>query len=204
MKNLFLGGDAGRLEVWRHGPSPGPAGACLCLHPHPLHGGNLHNKVLYEARRAVATAGWECWSLNFRGVGLSDGEYDLGEGELRDAAVLYDHVAEERPGRPLMLLGYSFGSWVGLRLAVQKPFARALAVGLPVTVYDFSFLKGASLPVRAFQGEFDEMGRPDEVRRFFEGWYPALTVETIPGADHFFAGTLPALGRAVARAAAVV
>lgn len=201
MKNLFLSGEEGRLEVWRHDPAGEPTSVCLCLHPHPLHGGNLHNKVIYEARKALVEAGAECWSLNFRGVGLSGGEYDDGRGELRDAGVLYDHVRTERPYLPVTLLGYSFGSWVGLRLALERPFARAYAAGLPVTVYDFSFLRGATLPVMVFQGEYDEMGGPGEVRRFFEGWYPALEVVVVPGADHFFSGTLHALSRAVTEAA---
>jgi len=202
MKNIFLKGDAGRLEVWRHDPPGNPAGACLCLHPDPLHGGNLHNKVLYEARKALVDAGQVCYSLNFRGVGLSEGEFDYGEGEKRDAAVLDAHLRAEHPDLPVMMLGYSFGSWIGLRLALEHPFLRAYAVGLPVTVFDFAFLRGLSLPVTAFQGEFDELGRPEEVRRGFEGWYPALEVIAVPGADHFFNGVLPALGRAVAEAAA--
>lgn len=202
MKNIFLQGDAGRLEVWRHDPDGKTVGACLCLHPDPLHGGNLHNKVLYEARKALAGAGQVCYSLNFRGVGLSEGEFDYGEGEKRDAAVLDAHIRSEHPDLPVMLLGYSFGSWVGLRLAVERSFVRAFAVGLPVTVFDFSFLRGETLPVTAFQGEFDELGRPEEVRRVFEGWYPTLAVTAVPGADHFFRGALPALGLAVAEAAA--
>jgi alpha/beta superfamily hydrolase len=204
MKNFFLNGDAGRIEVWRHDPPGDAVGACLCLHPHPLHGGNLHNKVLYEARKALVDAGQVCYSLNFRGVGLSEGEFDYGEGEKRDAAVLDGHIRAEHPDLPVMLLGYSFGSWVGLRLAVERSFTRAFTVGLPVTVFDFSFLRGATLAVTAFQGEFDETGRPDEVRRVFQGWYPALVVVPVPGADHFFAGALASLRRVVEQAAAVV
>ena len=158
--------------------------------------------MLYEARKALVEAGQVCYSLNFRGVGLSEGEFDYGEGEKRDAAVLDAHLRAEHPALPVTLLGYSFGSWVGLRLASERTFHRAFAVGLPVTIFDFSFLRGTALPVTAFQGEFDELGRPEEVRRVFEGWYPALEVIAVPGADHFFRGALPALGKVVAEAAA--
>jgi alpha/beta superfamily hydrolase len=195
---FFLEGQAGRIEVWTHAPAGEPRAACLCFHPHPLYGGNVHNKVLYEGRKALVERGALCYSMSFRGVGLTAGEYDLGEGEYHDAVLLHEHVRREHPAFPLWILGYSFGAWVGLRLAAHKPVDRVFCIGLPTTVYDFSFLKGHDFPITVFQGQRDEMGAPEEIRNFFGDWYPGLDLVTVPESDHFFTTTLPLLVRALA------
>lgn len=196
---FFLKGEAGRIEVWTHPPGAVPRAAALCFHPHPLYGGSVHNKVLYEARKALVERGVVCYSMNFRGVGLTAGEYAMGEGEYHDALLLHAHVRQAHPEIPLWVLGYSFGAWVGLRLAAHQKVERAVCVGLPLTIYDFSFLWGLDVPVHVFQGEWDEMGPPAELKTCFTEGHPALDVTTVPGADHFFNDALPALAAALAR-----
>jgi uncharacterized protein len=196
---FFIEGGAGRIEVWTHAPTGEPRAAALCFHPHPMFGGNLHNKVLYTARSVLVERGVLCYSMNFRGVGLSAGEHDAGGGELLDAARLWTHVRESHPALPLWGLGYSFGVWIALRLAAQRLLERLYCVGLPVTVYDFSFLKDLQAPIHVFQGEWDEMGSPDELGKFFAEGFPRLDVTMVPQADHFFNGALPALREALRR-----
>ena len=81
-KNFFLEGPAGKLEAvfWTpaHGAQPGFA-AVVC-HPHPLFGGTLHNKVVYQAAKALDACGGAVLRFNFRGTGRSDGTFD-GPGE---------------------------------------------------------------------------------------------------------------------------
>ena len=196
---FFIEGGAGRIEVVTHAPAGEPRAAALCLHPHPMFGGNLHNKVLYWARSVLVERGVLCTSMNFRGVGLSAGEHDGGGGELQDAARLYAHVRAAYPSLPLWGLGYSFGAWIALRLAAQSPLARVFCVGLPITVYDFSFVKDLHTPIHVFQGEWDETGSPAELDKFFAEGFPALDVTVVPRADHFFNDALPALREAVRR-----
>ena len=54
--------------------------AALVCHPHPLGGGNLHNKVVYHAMKVLNDAawglGWPVLRFNFRGTGLSEGAHD--------------------------------------------------------------------------------------------------------------------------------
>jgi len=55
-RNLFLEGPVGRLEaiLWKP-PAPARLAALVC-HPHPLFGGTMHNKVVYQAAKSLDRA----------------------------------------------------------------------------------------------------------------------------------------------------
>ena len=49
IESLFVAGPAGRLEAVLEEPAEGAVReAALVCHPHPLHGGTLHNKVVHR------------------------------------------------------------------------------------------------------------------------------------------------------------
>src|SRR5918911_1254220 len=52
--NLFIPAPHGRLEAIIKEPRAAARAAALVLHPHPLHGGTMHNKVVFRAARALA------------------------------------------------------------------------------------------------------------------------------------------------------
>ena len=86
IESLFLAGPAGRLEALLEEPEDGaPSEAALVCHPHPQHGGTMHNKVVYRIARGLRSAGAVVLRFNYRGVNLSEGKYAHGEGELDDA-----------------------------------------------------------------------------------------------------------------------
>ena len=84
-RNFFLEGKAGRLEamLWTAPPSMQRLVAVVC-HPHPLFGGTMHNKVVYQAAKALHERGIPVLRFNFRGAALSEGEHDRGRGEQDD------------------------------------------------------------------------------------------------------------------------
>ena len=97
---------------------PMPEQALLILHPHPLYGGTMGNKVVTTIARVARDAGLPTIAFNFRGVGRSEGVWDHGEGELMDAF----HVASLMVGSgvsKLCLAGFSFGGSIAARL-IQK------------------------------------------------------------------------------------
>src|ERR1700730_11328629 len=106
---------AGRLEalLWdvplREDGGHPPMAAVVC-HPHPLFGGTMHNKVVYQAAKTLHRFGLPVVRFNFRGVGLSEGRHDSGQGELEDVRAVLDFVAQEYSGLPLLVAGFSFGS----------------------------------------------------------------------------------------------
>src|SRR6266852_2654701 len=92
--NLFIPAPHGRLEAIVKGPRDGLVrGVALVLHPHPLFGGTMHNKVVFRAAAALNDAGLVTVRLNFRGVGQSTGEHDEGRGEREDVRAGLDYLS---------------------------------------------------------------------------------------------------------------
>ena len=109
-----------------------PLAAVVC-HPHPLFGGTMHNKVVYQTAKTLHRFGLPVLRFNFRGVGSSEGSHDQGEGEREDVSAALDFLAGEYPGAPLLLAGFSFGSWVGLRVGCRDArVTHLIGLGLPV------------------------------------------------------------------------
>jgi alpha/beta superfamily hydrolase len=209
-RTLFLPGPAGRLEAlfWSvaDNQNEAPPLAAVVCHPHPLFGGTMHNKVVYRAAKTLHRFGLPVLRFNFRGVGLSEGAHDNGRGEKDDAAAALDFFAGEYPAVPLLLAGFSFGSWVGLRAGCEDSRVRELiGLGLPVADIKnrgFSFLDVCEKPKLLVSGEFDSHGPPQTLKALVENLPIHVKEQTaiaiISGADHFFTGHLPELDRAIA------
>ena len=207
--NLFISAPHGRLEAILKEPPPAATGAqrrgvALVLHPHPLHGGTMHNKVVFRAARALNEAGLVSLRINFRGVGQSSGTHDHARGEQDDARLALDYLVEHYPDEPLLLAGFSFGARVGLEAGIRDERVRALVgIGTPVSIpergYDFSFLRECRKPVLFVHGERDEFGDVATLRAL-AAELPTearARVEVIPGAGHFFDDQLDQLNRVI-------
>ena len=95
IESLFIEGPAGRLEALIEEPEEGAiTEAALVCHPHPLHGGTMHNKVVYRVARGLRRSGSVVLRFNFRGVNLSAGSYGYGKGEIEDARAVRERLRE--------------------------------------------------------------------------------------------------------------
>ena len=204
--NLFIPAPHGRVEAILKEPGVARRGVALVLHPHPLHGGTMHNKVVFRAARALGDAGVTTLRINFRGVGLSTGTHTGARGgEQEDARLALDYLGANYPGLPVFLAGFSFGARVGLEVGTLDDRVRYLVgVGTPVGIrerdYDFSFLTQCRKPLLLVQGERDEFGSVAELRALAARLPPEarVRVEVIPGAGHFFDEQLEELRRVIA------
>ena len=166
----------------------------------------MHNKVVYQTAKTIHGFGLPVVRFNFRGVGLSEGTHDKGVGEKQDVLAVLDFLAGEYPGVPLLVAGFSFGSWVGLRAGCGDPRVMELiGLGLPVGDLDsrgFSYLDHCAKPKLLVSGEFDQFGPPKKLREMVERFAPQVRQETrvaiIAGGDHFFKGHLTELDHAIA------
>ncbi len=177
-------------------------GAALMLHPHPLHGGTMHNKVVFRAARALNDAGLVVLRINFRGVGLSTGTHtDARGGEQQDARVALDYLTNAYPNMPVTLAGFSFGARIGLEVGVRDSRVRYLiGIGTPVNMdYDFAFLNECCKPLLLVHGERDEFGDISKIQALAHELPPEaqMRVEVIPGAGHFFEGQLDEMSRVI-------
>ena len=146
-RNFFLPGSAGRLEalLWTTSES-GLEMAALVCHPHPLFGGTMHNKVVFQVAKALHGRGMPVLRFNFRGAGLSAGEHDHGRGEQDDVRTALDYLAEQYPGWRILLAGFSFGSWVGLQAGCRDDRVTDLVgLGLPVDKTDLAYFGWAAV-----------------------------------------------------------
>jgi len=197
--NLFILVAHGRLEAILKEPRSGPIkGVALVLHPHPLFGGTMHNKVVFRAASALNDAGLITLRINFRGVGQSTGQHDEGRGEREDARAALDYLTENYPSQRITLCGFSFGARVGLEVGMSDDRVRQMiSIGTPVDKYDFSFLKGSQKPILFVQGERDEYGNADRLRELVGKIKAPVELKVIAGAGHFFDNQLDELKAAI-------
>ena len=200
IESVFLEGPAGRLEALLEEPEErAPEGAALICHPHPQHGGTMHNKVVYRIARGLRRSGHVALRFNYRGVNLSEGSYDHGEGELEDARVALAFLKSRYPDLPYTLAGFSFGSRVALRLGCGGAgVRRVIAVGFPTVYKDRTYLEGCTLPRVFIQSTHDEFGPVEELHRVIEGLPEPKQVILVEARDHFFAGALDQLEESIA------
>jgi alpha/beta superfamily hydrolase len=199
--NLSIPAPHGSLEAILKEPRDGAAmGVALVLHPHPLGGGTMHNKVVFRAASALNDAGLVTLRINFRGVGQSTGTHDEGRGEVEDVRAALAYLTGQYKRKPLTLAGFSFGSRVGMEVGITDSRVRDLiSIGTPVDKYDFSFLKACRKPILFVHGDRDEFGEAAKVRALAAS-LPAeaqARVQVITDADHFFEGRLDEMKRAI-------
>ena len=199
-RNFFLEGPAGHLEaiLWTPSAAAPPSLAAVVCHPHPLFGGTMHNKVVYQAAKSLDALGIPVLRFNFRGMGLSAGAHARGFGELGDVRAALDFLASEFPGVPLLLAGFSFGAWVGMQVGCEdQRVAHLIGLGIPVNSTDFSFLLQCNKPKLFVHGSNDEHGAIEKVKALIPALPGDNRLVVVEGVDHFFAGKLDQLDRAI-------
>lgn len=185
---VMLSGPAGVIEALVEVPEPSVAreGMVLICHPHPLHEGTMHNKVVTMIARSLRELGLTAVRFNFRGVGQSEGRYDDGAGETEDALAIARWMIESRPRDHLWLAGFSFGSYVAARAAQSLPVRQLISVGPAVENFDFASLKRPDAPWVVIQGEEDEVVSPQAVFDWAATVKPPVQLIRMPETGHFF------------------
>ena len=202
IESLFVAGPAGRLEALLEEPEDSePTEACVVCHPHPLFGGTMHNKVVYRTARGLRRSGSVVLRFNFRGVNLSEGLHDEGNGEMEDACAALNLLRGRYPDLPYSLAGFSFGSRVALRLGCSADDLqpkRLIAVGFPTRLGTWDYLAHCGIPKYFVHSTVDEFGPRQALQAAFETFAEPKRLEFIEARDHFFAGSLEKLEDAIA------
>jgi alpha/beta superfamily hydrolase len=199
-RSFFLEGPVGPLEaiLWKPVAQGRAPLATLVCHPHPLFGGTMHNKVVYQASKTLDSLGLPVLRFNFRGAGLSGGAHDRGRGEQGDVKAALDFLAEEFPGVPLLVAGFSFGCWVGLRVGcADERVQELIGMGTPVNSSDFSYLQNCEKPKLFVHGANDEHGEVGKVEALVGSLPGENRLVVVGEADHFFVGKLDQVDAAI-------
>ncbi len=199
LEHILIDGVVGAIEVRYSAIEEGdecPDKLVILSHPHPLHGGTMTNKVVTTMERAFQSLGYATVAYNFRGVGQSEGEYDHGEGEQADLLAVIQWAKQTFNSEYLTLAGFSFGSYISLKVAHSKQVeVNALCtVAPPVGLYDFSALLskegGGEISWTLIQGGQDEVVSAKEILNWAMSQPNKPDVYWREQAGHFFHGEL--------------
>ncbi|MCB1552569.1 MAG: alpha/beta fold hydrolase [Xanthomonadales bacterium] len=187
---FLINGPAGTLEVAVDLPDAehARAGVAVICHPHPLHGGSMHNKVVTMLERSVRESGLATVRFNFRGVGKSEGEHDQGRGETLDLLAVAEWVTRTCPNDALWLAGFSFGAYVALLGARHLPVKQMVSIAPPAGRWDFSAVLAPHCPWLVVIGEEDDVVEPQQVYDWIDAIAEAERPQLIrmPETGHFF------------------
>jgi alpha/beta superfamily hydrolase len=197
-ERLFIDGPVGRLEAILDAPRDGSVrGSAVVCHPHPQHGGTMHNKVAHTLARAFVRQGLVTLRFNFRGTESSEGRYDEGVGELDDALATIEWMQVQQPSAPLWLAGFSFGAAIAVRAAVAVDVAGLISVAPAIYRFAQGLTGQPDCPWLIVQGDEDELVAVDETAEWVNGLEPGPALLVMAGAEHFFHGRLVELRDAV-------
>jgi alpha/beta superfamily hydrolase len=197
-EKLFIEGPAGRLESILDEPRDGPVRGCAVVcHPHPQHGGTMHNKVAHTLARAFVRLGFRTLRFNFRGTEASEGSYDEGDGELDDALAAAAWLRAGGCDGPLWIAGFSFGAAIAVRAAEPARVDGVVAVAPAIYRFARGVARMPDCPFLVIQGDEDELVDVQETIEWVHGLEPGPELLVMPGAEHFFHGRLVELRDAV-------
>jgi alpha/beta superfamily hydrolase len=191
-------GPAGDLEAILE--SPGDAeinGVAVVCHPHPQHGGTMHNKVAHTLARSFVRSNFAVLRFNFRGTEGSEGVYDNGVGELDDALAALAWIRQQKVEGPLWLAGFSFGAAIAVRAAVARDVDGLISVAPAIYRFAGNLDAQPDCPWLIIQGDEDELVEIDETVEWLDSLDPGPELLVVPGAEHFFHGRLHELREAV-------
>ncbi len=201
IESHMIPGPAGLLEALLEEPEiQTPREAALVCHPHPLHGGAMWNKVVHRLARGLRRSGAVVFRFNFRGVSRSQGVHDHGDGEVEDAHAALAWLRGRYPDLPVILAGFSFGSFVTLRLCATVPeVGRVIAAGFPI-VYRERVAWETCRALKIFiHSTRDEHGPRDRMAELFEELPEPKQLHWVEARDHFFSGALAEFEETVLR-----
>ena len=204
MPDIIFNGPEGRLEGRYHQAEHSGAPIALVLHPHPLYGGTMNNKIVYNIYHTFVNHGFSVMRFNFRGVGRSQGKYDEGIGELSDAATALDWMQQQNPEAATCWIGgFSFGAWIAMQLLMRRPEIEGfISVAPPANLYDFSFLAPCPSSGIIIQGDRDEIVPEEAAQKLVNKTVTqkgrTIDYQVVSGADHYFRNQLEELNQHMA------
>ena len=204
MAEVIFNGPDGRLEGRYHQSKKPNAPIAIVLHPHPLHGGNMNNRVVFIMFNNFVERGFSVLRFNFRGVGRSQGTFDNGVGELSDAAYAFDWMQQFNSNSPFCWIGgYSFGALISMQLMMRRPEIEGfVSISPPAGTEDFSFLAPCPSSGLIIHGDKDTHVPLDAVKKLAQKLDGQKNISVnlgiIKGADHFYKDNMDNLSKEVA------
>jgi hypothetical protein len=155
-----------------------------------MYGGTMDNNVVWTAAHAFQARHWTTLRFNFRGVGLSAGEYGDGLAEMADVQAALSFLGSRLAG-PKYVVGYSFGAAVAGRALFQGVSAAGIImIAPPIAMMEMNFLPKVPRLRLIVVGDRDEFCPLPQLEKMFEGQPEDRRpeIKVVSGCSHFFAG----------------
>ncbi len=151
----------------------------------------MHNKVVYRIARGLRRAGAVVLRFNYRGVNLSEGQYDHGIGEVEDARAALALLRSRYPELPFSLAGFSFGSRIILKLGCETP-ARFQADRRRISsqLVRQPVARALSYPRVFIVSTHDQFCAVPAMEAYFAALPEPKELIWVDATDHFFTGAL--------------
>lgn len=152
---------------------PGAGATVVLAHPHPDMGGNRFHPVVQTL---------------YDGLPLNTVRFDFHSSSVPTATQDLEAAMALAPAGPVVLAGYSFGADITLTVADSRVLGWLL-VAPPLALDEelTAAVVGDQRPKHLLVAELDQFRPPPEAARRTGGWR-STSLETVAGADHFFAG----------------
>lgn len=194
--NFLVMGERGLIEIELIIPAAANFNFVAIIgHPHPLHGGTMHNKVVTTMAKAYENLHIPSIRFNFRGVGKSEGEYDAGIGESNDMLNIAKLWKDVYLDTKFCFAGFSFGAFVAYKSAFRfnaefDNVVSLITIAPTVTNYDYHEYESVVFPWLIVQGDADEIIDANLVYAYAKKFPNPLPVLKFSNTSHFFHGKL--------------
>jgi hypothetical protein len=188
-KVKFSSGELSLEGILNIPQGSGPFPTAVICHPHPLYGGSMESNVVNAISKALSQTSFISLKFNFRGVGVSEGEFSQGIGEQEDVAAAISFVSSVKEVDPskIALVGYSAGAAFGLPVAVKDDRIKALvAISPPLNMFNFNFLQNCLKHKLLISGSRDDFTPLSRLLEFCQTLPEPKKCKIIEAADHFW------------------
>ena len=189
-KILTFNSNNNKLEGVLYEPKGDKKVISIVLHPHPEFGGSMHNNVVNGVCEVMQEFGG-AFKFNCSGVGGSTGRFEGFSKAYEDVknAVLF--LREELNYINIGFIGYSWGSYAGLKALIEDNSMKFLCGISPViSMWNYNFLtKNTSKQPKCFViGENDTFCNNNKFIKIYEKIPIENKAYKILSTNHFYAG----------------
>lgn len=167
-------------------------GVAIIFHPDPLGGGTFTNKVVQTISKVTYLNGYVTLCPNLRGVGNSDGEFNI-EGAINDAYSVYDYAMKNYNHKKIIIGGFSLGAYIAYSLSLKVNYDKLLLLAPAIHNYEIN-IKDVNKTLAVFADNDDLIDMALSLK-----WAKKndQVIEIIPNCTHFFHNKLLVIQRII-------
>ena len=176
-----------------------PTSRCVVLlPPHPTYGGTIANGILKIINDAFVDVGFNTLRINFRGVGLSQGEVNNRNFDLQDALEALEWLTYDNNDLTCLWIGgFGYGGKLAIQASMRKPgLSGTVSVSPQINPMDFNSLTPCpgGLVVVAGKDQFTNIATiSEEINSLSKKKGSSMSIKEIENANHMYDNYLPQL-----------